>query len=66
LVEKKVIIELKSIRAMPAVATSQPLSNLKATGLRRALLINFGERHWSMGRALAKRSSFGVGGRGER
>ena len=44
LVEKKVIIELKSLKALPAVAVSQTLSYLKATGLRRALLINFGEK----------------------
>lgn len=44
LVEKKVIIEIKSLKALPAVATSQTLSYLKATGLRRALLINFGEK----------------------
>jgi GxxExxY protein len=43
-VEKKVSIELKSLKALPAVAISQTLSNLKATGLRRALLINFGEK----------------------
>ena len=44
LVEKKVIVEIKSLKALPAVATSQTLSYLKATGLRRALLINFGEK----------------------
>ena len=44
LVEKKVIIELKSLRALPAVATAQTLSYLRATGLRKALLINFGEK----------------------
>ena len=44
LVEKRVIIELKSLKALPAVATAQTFSYLKATGLRRALLINFGEK----------------------
>ena len=42
LVEKEVIIELKAVRTMPEVATAQALSYLKATGLKRALLINFG------------------------
>ena len=44
LVDEKVIAELKSLKSLPAVATSQTLSYLKATGLRRALLINFGEK----------------------
>ena len=44
LVEKRVIIELKSLKALPAVATAQTLSYLKATGLQRSLLINFGEK----------------------
>lgn len=44
LVNGEVIIELKSLKALPAVALSQTLSYLKATGLRKALLINFGEK----------------------
>jgi len=42
LVAKEVIVELKSLSKLPEVATAQTLSYLKATGLRRALLINFG------------------------
>ena len=42
LVEGQVIIELEAISTLPEVATAQTLSNLKATGLKRALLINFG------------------------
>ena len=42
LVEDQVIVELKSIANLPQVATAQVLSYLKATGLKRALLINFG------------------------
>jgi GxxExxY protein len=44
LVAGEVIIELKAIAHMPEVAVAQTLSYLKATGLKRALLINFGER----------------------
>jgi GxxExxY protein len=42
LVEGEVIVELKSISNLPQVATAQVLSYLRATGLKRALLINFG------------------------
>ena len=42
LVEGHVIVELKSITKLPEVATAQVMSYLKATGLKRALLINFG------------------------
>ena len=37
-----VVVEIKSLRDVPDVATAQVLSYLKATGLKRALLINFG------------------------
>jgi GxxExxY protein len=43
LVEAQVIIEVKSVKVVPEVALAQVLSYLKATGLKRALLINFGE-----------------------
>ena len=42
LVENQVIVELKSVSKLPEVAQAQVLSYLKATGLKRALLINFG------------------------
>src|SRR5262249_32475712 len=42
LVEEEVIVELKSVINLPNIAAAQALSYLKATGLRRALLINFG------------------------
>ncbi len=42
LVESQVIVELKSVSRMPEVAQAQVLTYLKATGLKRALLINFG------------------------
>ncbi len=44
LVEREVIVELKSLSKLPEVATAQTLSYLKATGLKRGLLINFGEK----------------------
>ena len=42
LVEDEVVVELKAVASLPEVATAQALSYLKATGLKRALLINFG------------------------
>jgi len=42
LVEKQVVVELKSVSRLPEVVQAQVLSYLKATGLKRALLINFG------------------------
>ena len=44
LVEKEAVIELKSLARLPEVALAQTLSYLKSTGLRKALLINFGEQ----------------------
>jgi GxxExxY protein len=44
LVEGQVVVEVKSVRKLPEVATAQVLSYLKATGLKRALLINFAEQ----------------------
>ena len=43
IVEKQVIIELKAVSHLPAAATAQLWSYLKATGLRRGLVINFAE-----------------------
>jgi GxxExxY protein len=44
LVENEVVLELKAVAKLPSVAMSQTLSYLKATGLKRALLINFGRQ----------------------
>lgn len=44
LVAGEVVVELKAVTKLPEVATSQVLSYLKATGLKRALLINFSEK----------------------
>lgn len=43
LVQNEVVVELKSVTRLPDVAKAQVLSYLKATGLKRGLLINFGE-----------------------
>src|SRR5262245_7278679 len=44
LVAGEVIVELKAVASLPEVAVAQTLSYFKVTGLKRALLINFGER----------------------
>jgi GxxExxY protein len=43
LVAGQVIVELKSVSNLPDVATAQVLSYLKATGMKRGLLLNFGQ-----------------------
>jgi GxxExxY protein len=40
----EIIIEIKSLSRLPEVAMAQILSYLKATKLKRGLLINFGEK----------------------
>jgi GxxExxY protein len=44
LVENEVVVEIKSLSKMPEVALAQTLSYLKATKLKRGLIINFGEK----------------------
>ena len=44
LVEDEVVVEVKSLSKMPEVALAQALSYLKATNLKRGLIINFGEK----------------------
>lgn len=44
LVEKEVVVEIKPLSKMPEVALAQTLSYLKATNLKRGLIINFGEK----------------------
>ncbi len=44
LIEDEVIIEIKSLTKVPEIATAQILSYLKATGLKRGLIINFGAK----------------------
>jgi GxxExxY protein len=49
LVEGLVIVELKSIAAQSAVHTKQLLTQLRLSGLKLGLLINFGEPHLKNG-----------------
>ena len=44
IVEKEVVIEVKSLSKVPDLVLAQILSYLKATGLKRGLIINFGEK----------------------
>lgn len=44
IVENEVIIELKSVSKLHEVVMAQILSYLKATGLKRGLIMNFGEK----------------------
>jgi GxxExxY protein len=44
LINDEVVVELKSVSSLPEVALAQTLSYLKASNLKRALLINFGEK----------------------
>lgn len=44
LVQDEVILELKSVSELPEVAMAQMLSYLKVTGLKRGLIVNFGEK----------------------
>jgi len=43
LVEGEVIVEIKSVRRLEDVYMAQLLSYLKSTGIKRGLLINFGQ-----------------------
>ena len=44
LVENEVVVEKKSLLKVPEFAMAQVLSYLKGTGLKRGLIVNFGER----------------------
>jgi len=44
LVEKEVIVEIKSYSKPPDTVVSQTISYLRATNLKRGLIINFGEK----------------------
>jgi GxxExxY protein len=43
LVAGEVVLELKSVSKLPEIALAQTISYLRATGLKRALIINFGQ-----------------------
>ncbi|MEY2528173.1 MAG: hypothetical protein QOJ05_263 [Verrucomicrobiota bacterium] len=49
LVEKLVVVELKSVAALTAVHGKQVLTQLRLSGLKLGLLINFGEAHLKNG-----------------
>jgi len=49
LVASKVIVELKSVTAFSAVHAKQVLTQLRLSGLKLGLLINFGEIHLKNG-----------------
>jgi GxxExxY protein len=40
----RAVVELKSLSRLPDISTAQVLSYLKAIGLKRELIINFGEK----------------------
>jgi GxxExxY protein len=42
-VNGEVVVEVKSVRKLDDIFTAQVLSYLRSTGLKRGLLINFGE-----------------------
>ena len=44
LIEGEVVIEIKSLSNLPEVSMDQVLSYLKATGLKRGLIVNFGAK----------------------
>ena len=49
LVDGKVIVELKSVAALSAIHAKQLLTQLRLSGLKLGLLINFGETHLKNG-----------------
>lgn len=44
LVENEFVVELKAVQLPPKLALSQTISYLKATKLKRGLIVNFGEK----------------------
>ena len=48
-VADEVVVELKSQRNLPEVVAAQVLSYLKASGMKRGLLLNFGEMRLANG-----------------
>jgi GxxExxY protein len=47
--EKEVVVEIKSFSRPPDTVLSQTISYLKATNLKRGLIINFGEKRLIQG-----------------
>lgn len=48
-VERKIIVEIKSVEALTDVHTAQVLTYLKLSGCKLALLVNFNVRHLKNG-----------------
>jgi len=44
IIYNEIVLEIKAVRKLPEVALAQILSYLRATKLKRGLLINFGEK----------------------
>ena len=47
--KNEVVVELKAVRKLQDIFTSQALSYLRATGLKKALIINFSEQRLADG-----------------
>jgi GxxExxY protein len=47
IVDDKVIVEIKAVAQLKKIHEAQLINYLKATGLKVALLLNFGEEHLS-------------------
>jgi len=44
MVDGEVVVEIKSVSRLPEIAVAQTISYIKATNLKRGLIINFGEK----------------------
>ena len=51
-VEKMVLVELKAVQALVGVHQAQALNDLKATGLKVCLLLNFGQSRLDVKRVI--------------
>ncbi len=52
LVEGRVLVELKAVKAIEDIHIAQALNYLKATGLKTALILNFGKRSLEVKRLI--------------
>lgn len=49
IVNAEMIVEIKSVRGLEDIFTAQLLSYLKSSGLKRRLIINFGQKRLTGG-----------------